>query len=99
MTGMGMAMPTMPIMLILGIIVFVHGAILLSPAWVRIRRVSGPLMVLWGLSMVVLQVVNYVMVMNLFMVDAGMVAVGAIMVLSGGAMWRVGMRGPGMRRM
>lgn len=39
------------VMLALGVVVLVHGIVLVTPAAARIRRVSGPLMILWATMM------------------------------------------------
>lgn len=91
----GVMMPGMsrPFMLLLGALVLAHGVALLTPLHNRVRRVSGPLMVLWGLLMAGMQLWTYASTTNLFMVEEGMIAVGAIMVMSGAVMWRYGMAG------
>lgn len=88
----GVMMPGMsrPFMLLLGAAVLAHGAALLTPLHRRIRRVSGPLMVLWGLLMAGMQLWTYASTANLFMVEEGMVAVGTIMAISGVLMSRRG---------
>ena len=39
------------VMLVLGVVVLVHGTLLLTPAASRLRRVSGPAMILWAALM------------------------------------------------
>jgi hypothetical protein len=76
------------IMLGVGIIVLVHGIVLLAPAATRLGGVSGPLMVIWALVMLanqgVLAVVpGWGMMRTGMGWDAGMVAIAVLMLASG----------------
>ena len=74
------------IMLAVGIVVLVHGIVLLTPLAMRLRRSSGPAMVLWALIMLVNQGLLAAMVgwgMGGMGADAGMVAIAALMLASG----------------
>jgi hypothetical protein len=74
------------IMAALGIVVLVHGILLVSPAADRIGLWSGPLMIAWGLLMLANQGIGAVMpAWSMAGVgwDAGMVAVATLMVASG----------------
>jgi hypothetical protein len=85
------------IMLALGIVVLVHGIVLLTPAASALGRASGPLMILWATIMLVNQALLATMpgmgpgmreMMTSPMTgpmgwDAGMVAVAVLMLVSG----------------
>lgn len=90
------------IMLGLGIIVLVHGSVLLTPAADRLGRRSGPLMVLWAIIMLLNQGLSGALTgwgtsgsrmggsaMTTGMGwDAGMVAIAVLMLASGFIMSR-----------
>lgn len=74
------------IMLAVGIVVLVHGVVLLTPLAMRLRRSSGPAMVLWALIMLVNQGLLAAMPgwgMGGMGANAGMVAIAALMLASG----------------
>ena len=77
------------IMLAIGVVVLVHGVLLLSPAADQMHRVSGPLMILWAAIMLLdqwlLSMTSSMMGMG---ADAGMIAVAVLMLASGLIMWR-----------
>ena len=83
--GMAMAGPMMTtgawIMLVIGIVVLVHGAILLTPAAANLGRLSGPLMIAWASIMLL----NAWLLPAGGMMDAsgGMVAIAVLMLASG----------------
>jgi hypothetical protein len=85
------------IMIVVGIVVLVHGILLLTPAIARLRRASGPLMILWAAVMLLNQAALAAVPgwgmpgsqmggspMTAGMAwDAGMVAIAVIMLASG----------------
>ena len=83
--GMPMAGPMTTtggwIMLVIGIIVLVHGATLLTPAAANLGRISGPLMIAWASIMLL----NAWLLPAGGMMDAsgGMVAIAVLMLASG----------------
>jgi uncharacterized membrane protein len=85
------AMPSMPmsesIMLVVGIVVLLHGIILLTPAAERLGRASGPLMVLWAAIMLGNQALAATSESGSMMTsmswDGGMVAIAVLMLASG----------------
>ena len=92
------------IMLAVGLVVLVHGIVLLTPMVARLRRVSGSLMVLWALIMLANQgllatVPGWSMgearmssaATSGMGWDAGMVAIAVLMLASGLIMLRGGM--------
>lgn len=72
------------IMLAIGVIVLVHGVLLLTPAADQMGRISGPLMILWAAIMLLdqwlLGMTSSMMGMG---ADAGMIAVAVLMLASG----------------
>lgn len=84
--GMGRAMATATGMLAIGVVVLLHGLLLFTDARRRLGDLNGALMVVWGLSMLGLQALNYSM--NPAMLDGGMVALASLMVMSGAIMSR-----------
>ena len=73
------------VMLAIGLVVLVHGGVLLTPLAVRLGTVSGPLMILWAAVMLANQLVAGMMSW-----DGGMVALSALMLASGVIMTRTG---------
>ncbi len=77
------------IMLAIGVVVLVHGVLLLTPAADQMRRISGPLMILWAAIMLLdqwlLGMTSSMMGMG---ADAGMIAVAVLMLASGLIMMR-----------
>jgi hypothetical protein len=63
------------IMIAIGVIVIVHGFVLLTPAAARLGQANGPLMMLWGLIMLGNQL--------LFADVPGMAAIAVLMLISG----------------
>lgn len=89
------AMDMMPtsdsVMLVIGVVVFVHGIVLLTPLAPHLGRFSGPLMVLWALVMIGNQVVAAAMsngAMTPMTWDGGMLALAVLMLVSGLIMGR-----------
>jgi len=86
------------VMLAVGVAVLLHGIVLLTPAAERLRRQSGPLMVLWATIMLANQALAAVMpgwamgqaVMGVSSMawDGGMVAIAVLMLVSGLIMGR-----------
>jgi hypothetical protein len=70
-----------------GIVVLLHGMVLLSPAAERLGRASGPLMVLWAAIMLGNQALAALTssgsMMGAMSWDGGMVAIAALMLASG----------------
>jgi len=85
------------IMLAIGVVVLVHGVLLLTPAADQMHRVSGPLMILWAAIMLLdqwlLSMTSSMMGMG---ADAGMIAVAVLMLASGLIMVRSATSGAGM---
>lgn len=86
--GDGMAAMPMSdsIMLIVGVVVLLHGIVLLTPAAERLGRASGPLMLLWAAIMLgnqALAVASDESMMGAMSPDAGMVAIAVLMLASG----------------
>ena len=82
------SMPTnMTAMLVIGLVVLVHGIVLLTPAAERLGRASGPLMVTWAVIMLGTQALDGMSssdaVMDSRTWDVGMVALAALMLISG----------------
>ena len=74
------------VMLTVGLVVLVHGIVLLTPAAMALRPLSGPLMLVWALVMLANQ--GLVMVRTEHMmggmdVDPGMIALAVLMLASG----------------
>ena len=89
------------IMLVLGIIVLVHGLVLITPAADRLGRRSGPLMVIWAVVMLLNQGLSAAMSGWTSMMagmgwDAGMLAIAVLMLISGLIMSRRGPSSSGM---
>jgi hypothetical protein len=92
--------PSALVMLLVGIIVLVHGAIILTPAAQRIGRISGPAMLLWAGFMLGNQALAATMsswTMGGPMAgsssmgwDGGMLAIAVLMLVSGLIMMRRG---------
>ena len=90
-SALGDSMGSMPlsgsIMLVVGIVVLLHGMVLLSPAAERLGRASGPLMVLWAAIMLGNQALAAMTspgsMMGAMSWDGGMVAIAALMLASG----------------
>lgn len=89
MTG-GTAMTTGEfIMLGIGVVVLVHGIVLLTPASARLGQASGPLMMLWAVIMLGNQLVfgdvpgSDMPGMSGMAWDGGMAAVAVLMLISG----------------
>jgi hypothetical protein len=90
-SAFGDSMGSMPmsgsIMLVVGIVVLLHGMVLLSPAAARLGRASGPLMVLWAAIMLGNQALAAMTssgsMMGAMSWDGGMVAIAALMLASG----------------
>jgi hypothetical protein len=97
-SGLGDSMGSMPmsgsIMIGVGIVVLLHGMVLLSPAAERLGRASGPLMVLWAAIMLGNQALAALTssgsMMGAMSWDGGMVAIAALMLASGLIMIRRG---------
>ena len=82
------AMGVMPmsdtIMLVIGVVVLVHGIVLLTPLAGRLGRASGALMVLWAGIMVGNQLLTASMsASGMASWDAGMIALAVLMFFSG----------------
>lgn len=72
------------IMLAIGVVVLVHGVLLLTPAADGMHRISGPLMILWAVVMLLDQwLLGMTTSMMGMAVDAGMIAVAVLMLVSG----------------
>lgn len=82
MAGMGVAGW---VMLAVGVVVLAHGVVLLTPAAERLGRLSGPLMVVWAVVMLANQLVGAMgdAMASRMGIDAGMVAVAILMLVSG----------------
>lgn len=85
--SMGSMPVSRSIMLIVGIVVLVHGMLLLSPAAERLGRASGPLMVLWAAIMLGNQglaaTTSSGSMGSAMTWDGGMVAIAVLMLASG----------------
>lgn len=82
------SMPMSPsIMLVVGVVVLLHGIVLLTPAAKRLGRASGPLMVLWAAIMLGNQALAAMTssgsMMGAMSWDGGMVAIAILMLASG----------------
>jgi hypothetical protein len=89
--GMGRMPMGASVMLLLGIVVVVHGIVLLTPLAGRLVRPSGPLMIVWAVIMLANQLLTDTMSRGPMMAwDAGMVAVAVLMLASGVIMSRRG---------
>lgn len=75
------------IMLAIGLVVLVHGVILLTPAAEMLGRLSGPLMVLWSVIMLANQGLAATGVEGMSMIemgiDFGMISLAVLMLASG----------------
>ena len=90
--GMG-SMVLMPVMLVIGVVVLLHGLILLSPEARRLGNASGPLMIVWAVIMLGVQVVAGLTPNTMARPgswDGGMVAAAVLMLASGAIMTRRG---------
>ena len=99
-SGPSMAPMSDIVMLVLGVVVLVHGLVLLTPVAERIGGVSGPLMIVWSALMLANQALagatmggsgmgNGAMRGGAMERDAGMVAIAVLMLVSGAIMtWR-----------
>jgi hypothetical protein len=80
------------IMLIVGVVVLLHGIVLLTAAAERLGRASGPLMILWSAIMLANQALAAITssgsMMGTMSWDAGMVAIAILMLASGLIMGR-----------
>lgn len=84
--GMGSMPMSDSVMLILGVVVLLHGIVLLTPAAERLGRASGPLMILWAAIMLgnqALAAMTSGSMMNTSSWDGGMVAIAILMLASG----------------
>lgn len=82
--GTGMMPMSTGVMLIVGIVVLVHGVVLLTALAARLGRASGPLMVLWAAIMLGNQALAATISSSMMAPwDAGMVAVAVLMLASG----------------
>lgn len=85
--GMGAMMPMgESIMLLIGVIVLVHGIVLLTPAARRLGRLSGPLMVIWAAIMIGNELIAALTsggAMRSASWDGGMVSLAILMLASG----------------
>ncbi|MFN2419049.1 MAG: hypothetical protein ABR593_09020 [Candidatus Limnocylindria bacterium] len=96
--GMGPMAPSATIMLVVGVAVLVHGAVLLTPTAERFGRVSGPAMLLWSVVMLANQALvaavpgwtmdRPMMGSGSMTWDGGMVAIAVLMLISGLIMTR-----------
>jgi len=87
--GMGMQPLSDSVMLLVGIVVIVHGIVLLTPLAERLGRASGPLMIAWAAIMLANQVLAATMSDSMMVSwDAGMVALAVLMLTSGLIMTR-----------
>jgi hypothetical protein len=89
-SAVGDRMGSMPmsdsIMLIVGVLVLVHGLVLLTPVAERLGRASGPLMILWAAIMLgnqALAALSNDSMMGAMSWDGGMVAIAVLMLASG----------------
>ena len=94
-SALGDAMGSMPmsdsIMLIVGVVVLLHGLVLLTPAAARFGRASGPLMILWAAIMLGNQALAAMTPsgsIGAMSLDGGMVAIAILMLASGLIMTR-----------
>ncbi len=71
------------VMLVIGAVVLVHGAVLLTPLAARLGSASGPLMILWAAVMLANQ-----LTVGMMSWDPGMVALAVLMLASGAIMTR-----------
>ena len=87
--GMGMMPMGDSLMLLIGIIVVAHGIVLLTPLARRLGRASGPLMIVWAAIMLANQLLTATTSRaTMASWDAGMVALAAVMLVSGVIMSR-----------
>ncbi|MGH2385323.1 MAG: hypothetical protein ACRDGB_09785, partial [Candidatus Limnocylindria bacterium] len=81
--GMGSMPMNQSIMLVVGVVVLLHGIVLLTPAAERLGRASGPLMVLWAVIMLGNQALAAITspssMMGTVSWDGGMVAIAVLM--------------------
>ena len=72
------------VMLVVGIVVIVHGIVLLTQLAERLGRASGPLMIEWAAIMLANQLLAATMSGSMIVSsDAGMVALAVLMLASG----------------
>ena len=78
------------VMLVIGVVVLVHGILLLTPAAQRLGRSSGPLMVLWAAIMIGNELLRMRSggPMIAMTWDGGMIALAILMLTSGLIMTR-----------
>ena len=78
---------SMTAMLVIGLVVVVHGIVLLTPVAERFGRASGPLMVVWAVIMLGIQALAAMSSSDPMMGspswDVGMVALAVLMLVSG----------------
>lgn len=85
------------IMLAIGVVVLVHGVLLLTPAAEQMGRISGPLMILWAAIMLLDQwLLGMTSSMMGMEADAGMIAIAVLMLASGLIMLRSATSDAGM---
>jgi hypothetical protein len=76
--GMGMSMMAADwVMLVIGVVVLIHGVVLVTPVAANLGGISGPLMIVWGLVMLGNQL------LAMMRADGGMIAVASLMLVSG----------------
>ena len=84
---------SMTAMLVIGLVVLVHGIVLLTPVAERLGQVSGPLMVVWAVIMLSIQALVAMSTSDPMMGsqtwDVGMVALAVLMLVSGLIMSRM----------
>jgi hypothetical protein len=89
--GTGMMPMNDAVMVAIGIIVIVHGTVLLAPPLAgRLGVVSGPLMLIWAAIMLANQLLSATSDSVMASWDGGMVAVAVLMLASGVIMSRRG---------
>ena len=85
--GMGSMPMSDSIMFLIGVVVTMHGLVLLTPAVVRLGRAGGPLMVLWSAIMLGNQALAAMTssgsMRGAAAWDGGMVAIAILMLTSG----------------
>ena len=86
--GTGMMAMNESVMLLVGMVVIAHGAVLLTPLAVWLGAVSGPLMIVWATIMLANQAVSAMSDSMMASWDGGMVALALSMLASGAIMSR-----------
>jgi hypothetical protein len=81
--GTGMMPTNDSIMVLVGVVVIAHGAVLLTPIAERLGAVSGPLMIVWAAIMLANQLVAAMSDSMMASWDGGMVALALLMLASG----------------